>query len=139
MVYPESVSFSLSSDPIKSVASCWISLQDNPPPKRKTEGTPKPSRPTWVCVKLGDPKNSSIPFGFLSKPLKRGSLKQRQIMTDPNVGSSKGPGAKRNIAQPPSGRGFTQRLLGLSMEDPTPMDTPEVFGGIKTWLFEGPK
>ena len=33
-----------------------------------------------------------------------------------------------------------QRLLGLSMEDPTPpLDTPEVVGGIKTWLFEGPK
>ena len=26
------------------------------------------------------------------------------------------------------------------MEDPTPpLDTPEVFGGLKTWLFEGPK
>ena len=35
---------------------------------------------------------------------------------------------------------ITQRLLGLSMEDPTPpLDTPEVFGGLKTRLFEGPK
>ena len=35
---------------------------------------------------------------------------------------------------------FTQRLLGLSMEDPTtPLDTPEVVGGLKTRLFEGPK
>ena len=25
------------------------------------------------------------------------------------------------------------------MEDPTPLDTPEVFGGLKTWLFQGPK
>ena len=26
------------------------------------------------------------------------------------------------------------------MEDPTfPLDTPEVFGGLKTWLFEGPE
>ena len=26
------------------------------------------------------------------------------------------------------------------MEDPTPpLDTPEVFGGVKTWLLEGPK
>ena len=34
----------------------------------------------------------------------------------------------------------TQRLLGLSMEDPTPpLDTPEVVGGLKTRLFEGPK
>ena len=33
-----------------------------------------------------------------------------------------------------------QRLLGLSMEDPTPpLDTPEVFGGLKTRLFEGAK
>ena len=29
--------------------------------------------------------------------------------------------------------------LRLSMEDLTPLDTPEVFGGLKTWLFEGPK
>ena len=35
---------------------------------------------------------------------------------------------------------FSQRLLGLSMENPTPpLDTPEVFGGLKTRLFEGPK
>ena len=34
---------------------------------------------------------------------------------------------------------MAQRLLGLSMEDPTPpLDTPEVFGGLKAWLFEGP-
>ena len=33
-----------------------------------------------------------------------------------------------------------QRLPEISMEDPThPLDTPEVFGGLKTWLFEGPK
>ena len=32
-----------------------------------------------------------------------------------------------------------QRLLGLFMEDPTPpLQIPEVFGGLKTWLFEGP-
>ena len=32
-----------------------------------------------------------------------------------------------------------KRLLGLSMEDPTPpLDTPEVVGGLKTRLFEGP-
>ena len=35
---------------------------------------------------------------------------------------------------------YTQRLLGLSMEDPTPpLDTPEVVGVLKTRLFEGPK
>ena len=34
----------------------------------------------------------------------------------------------------------TQRLLGLSMEDPTPpLDTPELVGGLKTRLCEGPK
>ena len=34
---------------------------------------------------------------------------------------------------------FSQRLPGLSMEDPTPpLDTPEVFGVLKTWVFEGP-
>ena len=34
----------------------------------------------------------------------------------------------------------TQRLLGLSMENPTaPLDTPEVFEVLKIWLFEGPK
>ena len=34
----------------------------------------------------------------------------------------------------------TQRLLGLSTEDPTPpLDTPEAVGGLKTRLFEGPK
>ena len=33
----------------------------------------------------------------------------------------------------------TQTLLGLPMEDPDPpLDTPEVFWGVKTWLFEGP-
>ena len=29
--------------------------------------------------------------------------------------------------------------LRLSMEDPSPLDTPEVVGGLKTRLFEGPK
>ena len=34
----------------------------------------------------------------------------------------------------------SQRLLGLSMKDPTPpIHTPEVVGGLKTRLFEGPK
>ena len=34
----------------------------------------------------------------------------------------------------------TQRRLGLSMEDPPPpLDTPEVFRVVKTWLFEGPQ
>ena len=34
----------------------------------------------------------------------------------------------------------SQRLLGLSMEDPTPtLHTLEVVGGLKTRLFEGPK
>ena len=35
---------------------------------------------------------------------------------------------------------ISQRLLGLSTEDPAPpLDTPEAVGGLKTRLFEGPK
>ena len=34
---------------------------------------------------------------------------------------------------------YTQRVPGLSMEDPTPqLDNPEVVGDLKTWL-SGPK
>ena len=33
-----------------------------------------------------------------------------------------------------------QTLLGLPIEDPdSPLDTPEGFWRLKTWLFEGPK
>ena len=33
-----------------------------------------------------------------------------------------------------------QRLRGLSLDDPAPpLDTPEVVGGLKTRLFDGPK
>ena len=33
----------------------------------------------------------------------------------------------------------TQRLLGLSKDPTSPLGTPEMLGGLKTCLFEGPK
>ena len=37
---------------------------------------------------------------------------------------------------------LSQTLLASAFNgrpDPEALDTPEVFGGLKTWLFEGPK